>query len=36
MKYSRNKYKTIETFVGAGGSFLGFKQAGFEAVYVFE
>ena len=29
-----NKYKTIETFVGAGGSFLGFKKAGFEACYV--
>tara|TARA_B100000989_G_scaffold242584_1_gene189552 strand:- start:5027 stop:6295 length:1269 start_codon:yes stop_codon:yes gene_type:complete len=29
-----NKYKTIETFAGAGGSFLGFKKAGFEACYV--
>ncbi len=28
------KYRTIETFVGAGGSFLGFKKAGFEACYV--
>ena len=27
-------YKTIETFVGAGGSFLGFKNAGFECQYV--
>jgi DNA (cytosine-5)-methyltransferase 1 len=34
MKYLRKKYKTIETFVGAGGSFLGFKKAGFEASYV--
>ena len=29
-----NKYTSIETFVGAGGSFLGFKKAGFEAKYV--
>lgn len=27
------KFKTIETFVGAGGSFTGFKQAGFECIY---
>lgn len=28
------KYKIAETFVGAGGSFLGFKNLGFKAVYV--
>ena len=33
MSYA-NKYTTIETFVGAGGSFLGFKKAGFESKYV--
>ena len=27
------KLKTIETFVGAGGSFCGFKKAGFDCVY---
>lgn len=27
------KLKTIETFVGAGGSFYGFKKAGFECLY---
>jgi len=27
------KLKTIETFVGAGGSFYGFKKAGFDCVY---
>ena len=27
------KLKTIKIFVGAGGSFTGFKQAGFECIY---
>ena len=27
------KFKTIETFVGAGGSFTGFKKAGFKCIY---
>ena len=27
------KLRTIETFVGAGGSFTGFKKAGFECIY---
>ena len=28
------KYTIFETFVGAGGSHLGFKQNGFESVFV--
>ena len=28
-----NKLTTLETFVGAGGSFCGFKKAGFECLY---
>ena len=27
------KLRTIETFVGAGGSFTGFKRAGFNCIY---
>lgn len=30
----KKKYIIAETFVGAGGSHVGFKQAGFKAVYV--
>ena len=31
-----NKLLSIETFVGAGGSYLGLKKAGFKTIYVNE
>ena len=30
------KLRTIETFVGAGGSFTGFKRAGYKCIYANE
>lgn len=30
----KNKYTIFETFVGAGGSHIGFKRNGFESKYV--
>ena len=31
---SKRKYTIGETFVGAGGSHVGFKEVGFEAVFI--
>lgn len=33
MKLNKNKYTLFETFVGAGGSHIGFTQAGFVSIY---
>ena len=32
----KNKLTAMETFVGAGGSYLGLKKAGFKTIYVNE
>lgn len=34
MKKSKKTYTIFETFVGAGGSHIGFKQCGFNSIYV--